>query len=176
MISSGRPVTRHRRIDCITIYFYVYLLTFLTGFNRPTILEIDPHFEGLASHTDEQAVREGGESSAMKFLWIVPLLVVPFLVSLYGAIALLTMPWTHEAPGETIPVILLFSAIAVYLLRLLIKNLFEPNGGVILTDVLVSTHTPRKRAVTLDSGYKYYALYVLIAYLLIPWFRKREKH
>jgi hypothetical protein len=121
-------------------------------------------------------VREGGGSSAMKFLWIVPLLFVPFLVSLYGAIALLTMPWTYEAPGETIPVIVLLGVIAVYLFRLLVKNVFEPQGGIVLTDVLVSTHTPRKRVVTLETGYKYYALYVLIAYLVIPWFRKREKH
>jgi hypothetical protein len=121
-------------------------------------------------------VREGGGSSVMKFLWIVPLLFVPFLVSLYGAIALLTMPWTYEAPGETIPVIVLLGAIAVYLFRLLMKNAFEPHGGIVLTDVLVSTHKPRKRAVTLETGYKYYALYVLIAYLVIPWFRKREKH
>jgi hypothetical protein len=112
----------------------------------------------------------------MKFLWIVPLLFVPFLVSLYGAIALLTMPWTYEAPGETIPVILLLGAIAVYLFRLLMKSVFEPTGGIVLTDVLVGTHPPRKRVVTLETGYKYYALYVLIAYLVIPWFRKREKH
>jgi hypothetical protein len=119
-------------------------------------------------------VREGGESGSMKSWWIVPLLFVPFLVSLFAAVALLIMFWTHEAPREAIFVIVLFGVIAVYWLRLLIKNLFEPTGGIVLTDVLVSTYKPRKRTVTLDSGYKYYALYVLIAYLLIPWFRKRE--
>jgi len=110
----------------------------------------------------------------MKFLWIVPLLCVPFLVSLFGAIALLIMLWTHEAPGEAIPLIVLLSAIAVYLLRLLIKNLFEPNGGIVATDTAAGTHTPRERAVSLESGYKYYALYALTAYVFISWFRRRR--
>lgn len=110
----------------------------------------------------------------MRFTRIVSLLFVPFLISLFGAIALLILLWTHQAPGEAIFVIVLFSAIAVYWLRLLIKHLIESTGGIVSSNAAAGTHAPRKRAVTFESGYQYYALYALTAYVFVSWFRKRR--
>jgi len=77
----------------------------------------------------------------IKFL-IVLLLFVPFLISSLGTIALLIMIVTRKAPVNTIPVLILTSAIAVYLFWLLKKS-FKSNDGIVSTKVAASTQQSR---------------------------------
>jgi hypothetical protein len=95
----------------------------------------------------------------MKLLWIL-LLLVPFLFSLIGSIALIILIFSHKRlEGGMIFAFVLFSVIAAYLFRLLVKS-FEPGGGLISID-------EGSEDVNLSWGGKEPGFFTYVTYLLL---------